>query len=171
MSKPKPQESEPLFWAYGHAVYAAQILEHGIQLLLLVVDNERKKSGLSQLNVELDDPKSKITLGPLFNKALKVEYITKPEEQMIWSAISDRNILVHSYWDEKHILASLNPNGRKWLINDLLQRKEHCRKADSIISSLIDQYLTKYGTSIDALSAPVFEQWKNDVEPPDDVIH
>lgn len=100
-----------------------------------------------------------------------VEYITEQEKKMNRSAIRDRNIFVHSYWDEKHILASLKPNGREWLINDLLQRKEGYRKADSIIPSLIDQYLTKYGTSIDALSIPVFVQWENNVEPPDDVMH
>jgi hypothetical protein len=137
----------------------------------LVVSNERKKEGLSQLNAELDNPKSNKTLGPLFNEALKVEYITEPEKKIIWSAIRDRNILVHSYWDAKHTLASLTPEGREWLISDLLQRKEHCRKADDIISSLIDQYLAKYGTSIDSISTPVFEQWVNDVEPPDEVIH
>jgi len=171
MNKLKPQETEPLFWAYGHAVYAAQLLEHGIRLLLSVIDNERMKSGLPEIKLDIDNKKAHKTLGTLFNDALKLEYITEQEKKIIWLAIKDRNVLVHTYWDDKHITATLKPKGREWLINDLLQRKEHCNKADSIITSLINQYLTKYGTSIDALSAPVVEQWQNDVEPPNDILH
>jgi len=171
MTEPALEESEPLFWAFGHAVYAAQLLERGVLLLLVVVESEKEKSGLPQTSVGLDDPKSHKTLGTLFNEVLEVEYITEAEKKIIWKAINNRNILVHSYWGKKQTLASLTAPGRKWLVSDLLRRKEQCRKADEIISSCIDRYLSKYGTSIDALSTPLFEQWQNDEEPPDEVLH
>src|SRR5688572_12013513 len=126
MGAPTLKESEPLFWAYGHAVYAAQSLERGVRLLLEVVDSERRKSSLKPLNFNLDDPNSHKTLGTLFKDVLKVEFVTEAEKKIVWQAVRDRNILVHSYWDEKHTLATLTSKGRKWLIADLLQRKDLC---------------------------------------------
>ncbi|MCP4336150.1 MAG: hypothetical protein GY785_26195, partial [Gammaproteobacteria bacterium] len=132
-SGPNIKESEILFWAFGHAVYAAQTLERGVKLLLYVVDGEREKSGLPKLFADLDNPRIKKSLGTLFNDALKVEYLTNKEKDIIWAAINVRNVLVHSYWGEKQILASLKPKGREWLVADLLECKEKGQRADKII--------------------------------------
>jgi hypothetical protein len=171
MSKPNIRESEPLFWAFGHAVYAAQLLEHGMRLLLHVVNYERQRANLPLATLDIDSSEPPKTLGTLFNEVLAAEYITDAERRFVWAAVRDRNVLVHSYWDEKHTLATLTPKGREWIIADLLERKKRCRRADEIISSLVDRYLAAYGTSISEISAPLFETWQNDNEPPADVLH
>jgi len=171
MGKPDSKETEPLFWAYGHAVYAAQLLERGMRLLLEIIRKEREKSGVENTGLQLEDIDSIKMLGILFKSVKEVEHITNSEEKIIYKAIKCRNILVHSYWSERQISATLTPEGRKWLIDDLMRRKEDCRKAEDIISSLIDRYLSIHGTTIEALAIPLYEKWQNDELPPDDVIH
>lgn len=170
MSKADAEETGPVFLAYGQAVYAAQLLEHGLRALLNVIDLDRKHSGLEELELELDDPGIQKSLNTLFGDLLRIEYITEAEKKTIRRAIKDRNVLVHSYWGEKNILATLFTDGRAWLIDDLGQRRERCGKANDIVSSIIERYLARYGTSVEALAAPLLEQWRNDAEPPDEVL-
>ena len=170
MTEKNLDEAELLFWAFGHAVYAAQTLERGIKLLLRVIDSEREKSGLPKFFADIDDPKIKKSLGSIFSDALKVEYITEKEKKMIWEAVRTRNILAHSYWGEKQILASLKPKGREWLVGDLFECKAKCQKADKIIESLINQYLAQYGVTVESLSTPIFEEHWENREPPENVL-
>ena len=171
MRKMREEETEPLFWAYGHAVYAAQGLEQGLMLLLKVIDGERAKSGLKKLNVELDNPRSHKTIGRLFDEVLGIEYLTEAEKKIIWSAVKTRNVLVHSYWRGKYVRAMLTVDGRKWLIDDLLRKKDLCRKADDIVESLINQYLSKYGYTVGSISSSLVDAlWENENEPPDDLL-
>ena len=65
----------------------------------------------------------------------------------------------------------LNPEGRDWLINDLSVRTQRCTKADSIITSFIDNHLQEYGTSTVTLMAPLIDQWENDNVAPDEGLH
>lgn len=177
MSEPTIDEisatSAPIFWAYGLAVYHAQLIENGVQLLLLVIAYERKKEGLSVSDLSIDNPRHiENTLGKLFNKARKHGCFTKEDERKVRKAINTRNLLVHAYWrKKKHIKAISTPKGREWLVSNLLKLKEQCREADRIITALIDQYLSLYGTSIEALSPPIPEIWQSDEEPPDHVLH
>lgn len=83
MSEPNFKEIEPLFLAFGHAVFAAQLLESGMRLLLFVVEHERDKAGLPKLQIHLDDPNQNKTLGTLFKEVLTVEYITEAENKII----------------------------------------------------------------------------------------
>jgi hypothetical protein len=140
MGKPTAEETAPIFAAYGHAVYAAQSLERALRLLLDVVSYKRRERGATPVNVDLDHPDSHKTLRPLFEDVLRVEYVTGAEQKVVWEAVRNRNTLVHSYWDEEHVLATLTPRGRTWLVANLRQHYKRCRKADAIISSMIDRY-------------------------------
>jgi hypothetical protein len=170
MNDPEQNELTAVFSAYGHAVYSAQILENGIRGLLAIVDHERKKAGKPALKLRLDDADANKTLGTLFEDLMTVEFVTEAEKVLIWRAVHDRNVLVHSYWDEKHILAMLNLEGRDWLIKNLSVRTHRCTKADKITTSFIDTHLREYGTSTDTLLAPLFDHWENDNEPPDEIL-
>lgn len=162
----------PIFWAYGLAVYHAQLIENGLQLLLSVIVHERKKEGLSESDLSIDNSQNVKTLGKLFKDALQHKYFTKEAERKVWKAIDTRNLLVHAYWrKEKNIKALLTPKGREWLVSNLFKLKEQCREADRIITALVDQYLSRYGTSIEALSPPISEIWQSDEEPPDHILH
>jgi hypothetical protein len=44
MSESDIDKTDKVFFAYDLATYAAQILENGMKLFLLVLDNERKTS-------------------------------------------------------------------------------------------------------------------------------
>lgn len=165
----------PVFEAFGAAVFEAQLLEHGLGLLLKVIDHERQKEGLPPGKVDFDRPGAPKTIGKLFQEVRAVEYLTDAERKSIEKGVKMRNFLIHAYWasDGSRVKAMLTARGREWLVEDLDRIRETCRKADRLVSKFVDQYLAKYGTSIGALSEPLWQQFETDVneEPPDDVLH
>lgn len=153
MGAPKKEELTPIMAAFGRAVFEGQNLEHGLNLLLKVIDEERVKEGLKPINADIDDPQSPVMIGGLFGRVKNVESLTKSEIEVIKSGMKCRNYLVHVYWKEEHnVAAMLSPEGRQWLINDLDEKRKICRQADRLVSKFIDQYLSKYGTSVSMLA-------------------
>ena len=162
----------PLFEAFGAAVFEAQLLEHGLKLLLMGIDLEREKEGRPPRKVDLDSPDAPKTIGRLFREVMSAEYLTDAEQRIISRGIKERNFLVHSYWGKKQTLAMVTLEGREWLIDDLTRIREICRKAGRLVSKLIDGYLARnYGTSMDELSAPLWDQFECSEDPPIDSLH
>ena len=162
----------PLFEAFGAAVFEAQLLEHGLKLLLKGIDLEREKEGRPPRMVNLDSPDASKTVGQLFREVMSAEYLTDAEHKIISRGIKERNFLVHSYWGHKPTLAMLTVEGRKWLVNDLQRIREACRKAGRLVSTLIDGYLGRmYESSMDELSAPLWEQFESSQDPPIESFH
>ncbi|HJX09355.1 MAG TPA: hypothetical protein VJ733_02510 [Candidatus Binatia bacterium] len=171
MTRSRKADIAPLFEAFGAAVFEAQNLEHGLSLLLSVIDAEFKKTGRVRSRVNLDTPSAPKTVGKLFEEVKLVEYLTEPERKIIARAIRDRNYLVHSYWNGDRITAMMNQKGRNWLVKDLDHLRETCRKADRLVGKLIDRYLKKYGTSLDALSTPLWGKWESGESVPPELLH
>ncbi len=111
MPEPTAVELAPIFHTYGLAVYTGQLLEHGLGLLLSVIDEERKREGLPP-RTTFADPRSHKTLGVLFGEVKLVEYLSESEQKQIQYAAKVRNQLVHSYWNERHMQATLTPRKR-----------------------------------------------------------
>lgn len=156
---PTKAEMTPVMTAFGAAVFEGQNLEHGLSLLLRIIDSERHKAGLKPLNADLDDPRSKETIGRLFRKAKDVESFSPEDLQLIQSGIEDRNYLVHSYWLDDRVTSMLTAAGRKRLIKDLDARRESCRRADRLVSRYINAYLARYGTTVKGLASEWLQQW------------
>jgi hypothetical protein len=155
--------------AFGAAVFEGQNLEHGLGLLLRIIDSERRKAGLKPLNADLDDPRTKETIGRLFRKAKDVESFSPEDLQFIKSGIEDRNYLVHSYWHDDRVTSMLTAAGRKRLVKDLDARRESCRRADRLVSRYINSYLARYGTTVKGLASQWLQRWVPDdavVDPP-----
>jgi len=155
----------PVFWAYGLAVFHAQSLERSIRLLFATIVQERKRE-LSDAGYNIEALRKTPSLKNLFDKIWEIEGISDSVGKMISETIQDRNALVHSYWkkNKEDFQALSTIKGREQICSDFLQLKDQFQEADRIITALIDKYLSRYGMSIDTLSAPFFEKFKNDLE-------
>src|SRR5690606_10474304 len=111
--------------------------------------------GLPELVPQSAHDKAKM-LGDLFPLALRYEAFSDAERKQIWEAIRLRNLLIHNYWTERTVLATLTPGGRKWLVSDLRARREELRDADRTITKFVDSYLAEHGVSVESLSMPLF---------------
>ena len=163
----------PLFEAFGAAVFEAQLLEHGLKLLLTGIDLEREKAGRPpRMAMNLDAPDAPKTIGQLFRDVKAAEYLTDAEQKIISRGVKERNFLVHGYWGQKQTLAMLSVDGREWLIKDLARIRETCNKAGRLVTRFIDGYLARsYGKSTHELSAALWDQFESSEDPPIDSFH
>jgi len=170
MPDPTAEEMAPIFQTYGHAAYTCHLLEHGLALLLSVIDHERRRQNLPPRPSPID-PRSPKTIGVLFAEVRTVEYLTHPEIKQIQDATRLRNLLIHSYWSPRTMQAMLTPTGRAWVVEDLKKKRLQLREADRLVTKFVDSYLAKYGETVESLAAPLFEEYVSDDGPPDEVLH
>lgn len=172
MAEPTRTELKPIFGMFGAAVYQAQQLEHGMQLLLQIMDEQRQRAGKPpRQRPDLDAPDAPRTAGRLLDELEAATHLTDAERKAIQAGIRKRNFLVHSYWHGDRVLAMLTVKGRQWLVADLDQVREVCRKASRIVDGLINDCLRDYGVTIDQLSEPLFRQYQGDQDVPPEVLH
>jgi hypothetical protein len=158
----RKRDITPLFWAFGGAVYEGQHLEHGLQLLLSLIDHELKVKGKTRVRLTVDSPNAHKKLGELFDEVQSFEYITDAERKIIQKGLKTRNFLVHAYWQGDRIAQMNSPTGRKAIFTELDDLREVCRKAGRLVDSFIDEHLAKAGTSLDELSRPLWDKWQSD---------
>jgi len=139
----------PLFYAFGAAVFEGQHLEHGLQLLLALIDHELEVRGKSRVRLNVDSPTAHKKLGQLFDEVQQFEYLTDAERKIIQKGLKTRNFLVHAYWKHERIKQGNTLAGRKAIFAELDELREVCRKAGRLVDSFIDQHLAKAGTSLD----------------------
>lgn len=172
MTEPTRTELEPVFGMFGVAVHQAQQLEHGLQLLLQIIDEQRQRDGKPpRQRPNLDAPDAPRTAGCLLKELDAATHLTDAERKAIQAGIRKRNFLVHSYWHGDRILAMLTVKGRRWLIDDLDKLREVCRKASRIVDCLINDCLRAYGLTIDQLSEPRIREYEGDQDVPPEVLH
>lgn len=172
MTEPTRAELEPVFGMFGVAVHQAQQLEHGLQLLLQLIDMQRQQAGKPpRQRPDLDAPDAPRTAGRLLEELDAATHLTDAERKAIRAGIRQRNFLVHSYWHGDRIEAMLTVKGRRWLVDDLDGVREVCRKASRIVDGLINDCLRDYGVTIDQLSEPRFREYQGDQDVPPEVLH
>lgn len=163
-------DTAPVYLALGHAVFKAQHLEHGLSLLLKVMDVKSSQGRAPAVAAPLDTPDAPQTIGQLFREVRLRKYLTVAERTAIQAGVKERNHLIHAYWNHSRTLALMKPAGRAWIFSDLDRIREVIGRAGRIVDSIIDRYLKESGTSLDELS-PLQGVWEPGFEPPPDVLH
>lgn len=151
----------PVFAEFGAAVHTAQRLEFGLTLLLaFAVKFDEAKIGKSAVE-RLSSNDAEKTLGELWHAVKKSEYVTRAEQKTIRKAIKERNVLVHSYLVDKGEQL-FTAEGRKELLQDIRRIQELFRKADAIVESLVDRYLSENEVDLDEITRQLDSFWVDD---------
>lgn len=160
----------PVFAQFGAAVHDAQVLEQGLALLMTLAAAYQGANFPSAPRAALSGREEQKTLGELFVAVRKKEYFTNKEERMIWSAIRERNELVHSFLTER-AQAMLTPRGRLDVLTTLTEIREKLRSAGRIVDSLIDHYLREYDTSVESIKERMNQLWVSDADASHNATH
>jgi uncharacterized protein YutE (UPF0331/DUF86 family) len=151
----------PVFAEFGGAVHTAQRLEFGLTLLLaFAVKFDEATIGRSTVD-RLSTKDAEKTLGELWHAVKKSEYVTRAEQKQIRKAIKERNILVHTYLVDKGELL-LTPEGRSEMLADIRRIQDLFRKADEIVESLVDRYLSEHEVDLDEITRQLDTLWIDD---------
>ena len=151
----------PVFAEFGGAVHTAQRLEFGLTLLLaFAVKFDEATIGRSTVD-RLSTKDAEKTLGELWHAVKKSEYVTRAEQKQIRKAIKERNILVHTYLVDKGELL-LTPEGRSEMLADIRRIQDLFRKADEIVESLVDRYLSEHEVDLDEVTRQLDTLWIDD---------
>ena len=139
------EKIDPIIFKLGAALYICQIFESSLVLLHMLIDEDEKVEGKVS---KIGDDYQKRTLGKLINLLKPRIDIPKNALEYIFEAIGLRNQIVHGYLtSESSILKFESEEGRINLVEDLDCKLKEIRARDLFICGLIDQYLSKYGTS------------------------
>ena len=151
----------PVFAEFGGAVHTAQRLEFGLTLLLaFAVKFDEATIGKSTVD-RLSTKDAEKTLGELWHAVKKSEYVTRAEQKQIRKAIKERNVLVHTYLVDKGELL-LTPEGRSEMLVDIRRIQNLLRKADEIVESLVDRYLSEHEVDLDEVTRQLDTLWIDD---------
>ena len=151
----------PVFAEFGAAVHTAQRLEFGLTLLLaFAVKFDEAKIGKAAVD-RLSSNDAEKTLGELWHAVKKSEYVTRAEQKTIRKAIKERNVLVHSYLVDKGEQI-FTPEGRTEMLEDIKRIQELFRKADTIVESLVDRYLSEHNVDLDEITKQLDSLWIDD---------
>lgn len=153
----------PVFAEFGGAVHTAQRLEFGLTLLLaFAVKFDEATIGKSTVD-RLSTKDAEKTLGELWHAVKKSEYVTRAEQKQIRKAIKERNVLVHTYLvDNSEKL--LTPKGRDEMLADIERFQKLLRKADEIVESLVDRYLSEHDVDLEEITRQLDSLWIDDGE-------
>lgn len=148
----------PVFAEFGAAVHTAQRLEFGLTLLLaFAVKFDEAKIEKSSVD-RLSSNEAERTLGELWHAVKKSEYVTRAEQKTIRKAIKERNELVHSYLVDKGEQL-FTPEGRTEILEDIKRIQELFLKADAIVESLVDRYLSENDVDLDEITKQLDSLW------------
>lgn len=151
----------PVFAEFGAAVHTAQRLEFGLTLLLaFAVKFDEAKIGKAAVD-RLSSNDAEKTLGELWHAVKKSEYVTRAEQKTIRKAIKERNVLVHSYLVDRGEQI-FTPEGRTEMLADIKRVQELFRKADAIVESLVDRYLSEHNVDLDEITKQLDSLWIDD---------
>lgn len=152
----------PLWHAFGAAVFEGQHLEHGLQLLLKLIDHDLTAKGKSRVRLNIDSPQAHQKMGDIFDEVQLFRHFTDAERKIVQKGLKTRNFLVHAYWQGNRVVEMSTSDGRAGAVAELDRLREQCRKAGRLVDSFVDEQLSKAGTSLRELSASVEDRWQND---------
>lgn len=148
----------PVFAEFGAAVHTAQRLEFGLTLLLaFAVKFDEAKIEKASVD-RLSSNEAERTLGELWHAVKKSEYVTRAEQKTIRKAIKERNALVHSYLVDKGEQL-FTPEGRAEMLEDIKRIQALFLKADAIVESLVDRYLSENDVDLDEITKQLDSLW------------
>ena len=144
-----------VFAEFGAAVYVAQVMEHGLYLLLAFVMKHDDVVFSPESIEKLREKGAERSIGEVFHAVKKKEYFTDAEQRILQKAIWKRNIIVHNFMVENAV-ALTTPDGQAQIKAEIRGHIRDMRTADGVIQSLIERHLARHDTTMDDIK----EYWQ-----------
>ena len=151
------EHNKTVYAYFGLAIYASQVLEHGLVNALLVLDLIPKASAIATPETWADKVDSfyetefKRTLGSLVRRLRDVTTVSNELEELLRRALEKRNWLSHHYFRER-AMEFLSVTGRDQMITELEEVRELFDAADKALDAVMKPIRQQYGYTDELLA-------------------
>ncbi|MGI2178423.1 hypothetical protein [Shewanella frigidimarina] len=153
----KSEHCKEVYAYYGLAMYRAQCVEQSIIQMLIFCDLYERMSKPQICREEweakfdsFDKEVSDKTMGRLIGHLKSLNVIQPSTEQLLASALKERNFLAHSYFPAKAMDFMSEP-GRNEMISGLEKSIELFNQVENILNPLTMTIAAKYGLTEEVL--------------------
>jgi hypothetical protein len=165
------QHSEHVREVYAHfglAVYAAQVLEHG--LVNFVVVSRTVGAAFADLDARdgFETELFRATMGRQLRHALAEAPIADADVELLQAALRTRNFLVHAYFRER-AADMLSMNGRNRMLVELDRMRDELGAADASLGAVTLALMGQAGLTRDMLEAELARMKSAIVNPDPDL--
>jgi hypothetical protein len=146
---------------FGLAVYAAQVLEHGVVNFVVVSRSVGRAFTTRAERDEFEAELFRSTMGRQLRHALAEASIADADTERLQAALRTRNFLVHDYFPER-AADMLSEIGRNRLLDELDRMRDELRTADESLEAVTLALMHRAGLTADMLKAEL-ERMKREV--------
>ena len=154
------EQCKEVFAHFGSAVYYAQVLEHQIVNMLVVLRKAQHRVTSEDEFDALFNKKMANTLGQLITEIKHTYRLSDDDKNKLKKVLKARNFIVHDYFKEKVLLFETT-KGRELMINDLIEFKNTVIKLDKRLVELAEKYNKRLGITKELVNTQM-EQLKKE---------
>jgi hypothetical protein len=148
--KPAEDDVREMYARFGAAVYAAQVLEHGI-VNAMVVLHLPKRDKFTGFDVDaFMDQQFENTLGKLIRNLKEKLTLPAELEQLLSKALKSRNWLCHDYFRER-ASELLSAEGQQKIIAELVDAYSLLDRADKTLTAVVQPLANRLGLTQEAI--------------------
>lgn len=145
-TKDEDEQRKEVYAYFGLAVYNAQVLEHQlINMLILVKVANKEKVNITEID-NLFDRYFLKTMGQLFDELMKTYTLSENERKELREVLRLRNYIIHDYFKKK-IWLMVTQKGRESIIKELICFENRVKKMDKRLVELATRYYKKVGVT------------------------
>jgi hypothetical protein len=153
---PEEEHHKLVYAKFGLAVYFSQVFEQGLVNLITLLD-AANAPGISKETFDgLLSSHSKKTLGILLKKVNKYVKFSPETTEVLETALSKRNYLIHYYFYE-HVPSFVTEEGRNKMLSDLEEIRVCLSEADKRIDPVTQALTKKLGFTEEMLQEAAIE--------------
>ncbi|WP_242824881.1 MULTISPECIES: hypothetical protein [unclassified Dehalobacter] len=148
------EHSKELYAYFGLAVFHAQVLEHQLVNMIVLMKSLQEEKITSNYIEALFSRKLSNTMGQLINEIKQMFNLEDDEIMQLKTILEKRNFIIHDYFKERISLA-YSKDGRDSMIIELIDFIEQANKIDKKLERYTDDMSAKLGITKELLTAQI----------------
>ncbi|AFL99306.1 hypothetical protein Desde_0866 [Desulfitobacterium dehalogenans ATCC 51507] len=155
------EHSKELYAYFGLAVFHAQVLEHQLVNMIVLMKYLQKEVITSNDIEQLYSRKLSNTMGKLINEIKQIFWLEDDEVKQHKTILEKRNFIVHDYFKDRIALA-YSKDGRDSMIIELKDFIEQAKITDNKLERFTDDMSSKVGVTKEMLIAQLDKMMAKD---------
>ena len=151
MKKELRERLQPVYFEAGATLYAAQVLEYGLKLLIFLLSHQRRVSMEYDEAERILDGNDKKTLGQLLSVLAREGVLTEAAQTSLNQAVEPRNRFVHTFLTD-NAYRFLEGRERDAVIAEIRAVRRLMQQADADVRGMVTLLLKRYGLSFEDMT-------------------
>jgi len=155
------EHSKELYAYFGLAVFHAQVLEHQLVNMIVLMKYLQKEVISSNEIEQLYSRKLSNTMGQLINEIKRIFWLKDDEVKQLKKVLKKRNFIVHDYFKDQIALA-YSKDGRDSMIIELKDFIEQAKIIDNKLERFTDDMSSEVGITKEMVIAQLAQMMTKD---------